>query len=157
MKIKNVEVIGDLLNVMPTEINGFYRLNEPVTVTIVTDKEKFIFSAQEGYWFDYASIPECFEWFIEPDDPMLVVASFVHDICFNWKYRSCEWSAWLMYELMRYYLKTVKKGIKRLKLKFKSRVVRRAVETNYAERLFNNPDLTDITNRKFSSIIDLIL
>jgi hypothetical protein len=83
---------------------------------------------------------------------MLVVASFVHDICFNWKYNSCEWAAELMYAVMRWHLRGIKKSFRRFKLKIKSRVIRRAVETRYAERLFNNPDIGDIVNRDFSNI-----
>ena len=153
MKIKHIRIDGDLRNVSNTEIKGFYRLNEDVCVTInFTDGNIIDFIAKKGYYFDGASIPKSFEWFIKPDDPMLVVASFVHDICFNWQFNTCEWAAELMYAVMRWHLRGIKKSFRRFKLKIKSRVIRRAVETRYAERLFNNPDIGDIVNRDFSNI-----
>jgi len=156
MKIKKLTVTGDLSNLKKIEVTGYYELLEDVSVVIeFEDMDTIIAKGLKGYYFDFASIPTFLEWFLEPNHEMVILASFVHDICCHWKYVNVKFSAKLMQQLMKWYIKHNVKSIRtRIKYKFKSTIVFLALYfSNTASTLFRDTALTDVRNKKYSSII----
>jgi hypothetical protein len=155
MEIKNITVNGDLGNLKKLEIEGYYELQEDVEVIIeFEDIDDIVVNGSKGYYFDFASIPTPLEWFLAPDHEMVVLASFVHDICSHWRYVNVKFSAKLMWNLMRWYIKhNVDRGYKHFKYKFKSNIVFLALYCSKTSRdAFRDINVADAHNKKFSSI-----
>lgn len=154
MKIKNVSVDGDYNNVEPTMVTDFYEINEPLYILIeFEDGKSILVQTISNFMTDYMSIPDIFDTFIKKDEEYGKLASIVHDIIFNHKFEDTQFAADLMYEIMRYVLRTkYKRSLKRLKFKLKTRLIKRAVETRIAESLYERVDMMDLYNRDYSDI-----
>jgi hypothetical protein len=155
VKIKSIVVNGDLNNLKPIEADGYYELQEDVEVIIeLEDLRQIIVIGYEGYHFDYASIPNFLEWFLKPDHEMMVLASFVHDICCHWQYVNVKFSAELMYKMMQYYIKTkVLSKLKKLNYNIKSYIVFLALYfSRTAKDAFYHTTVVDDYNKNFSFI-----
>jgi len=112
---------------------------EILTGKIITEIRGLQIIALPGYATDFASIPRAFRWFIDYDDDRIKRAAICHDILFNKKFGTLGYCASIMYDIM------IRDGIPR----WKAKVIRRAVETHIAERLFDKRDLFDLENSKF--------
>ena len=95
-----------------------------------------------GFAFDFASVPRIFNGIVPYNDPILAWGALVHDVAFNRKFRSLKLSADLIHDVSVYF------GY----CGARARLVRFAVKTNRARRLWRDRDLFDIENSKYCNI-----
>lgn len=60
-----------------------------------------LFKIPKGSIYNGASIPRIFHWFISPNDPKIMIASLIHDMCYIHKLLNFKESNQVFLEIMK--------------------------------------------------------